>query len=132
MFSALRPTWPSHRFASAMEAGPTISRTSGTAWSKHARMFALVCAASTAHTALLVPHAAAGPLFRARCVLFDSGNTPCAIAILDVNGDRRLDVVTANAGDSTVSVFAGDGTGLFAPHVDYAAGSGPAAVALGD
>src|SRR5947208_3449203 len=74
----------------------------------------------------------AAPLFRAPSLLFDAGNHPYSVAIADMNGDHRLDVVTANSYDSTASVLLGAGDGTFAPHVDYAAGSGAVSVALGD
>ena len=43
--------------------------------------------------------------------------------VTDVNGDGRMDVVTANGGYGTASVLLGNGTGTFNSHVEYAAGS---------
>ena len=44
------------------------------------------------------------------------------IALLDVNGDGLLDVVTSNASSNDVSVLRGDGTGHFGALVRYATG----------
>jgi hypothetical protein len=55
-----------------------------------------------------------------------------AVATGDVNGDGRLDVVTAN-GTGTVSVLLRNaGNTEFIPPFSYRAGSGPVALALGD
>ena len=61
-------------------------------------------------------------------------NTAPADAVLrDINGDGRLDIVTANYQAGTVGVFLGRPTG-FAPAVSYSAGtnSGAQSVAVGD
>jgi len=61
---------------------------------------------------------------------FGTGRQTESVASGDVNGDGKLDVVTANA--DTVSVQLGNGSGGFLSSQDYAVGSGPVAVALGD
>jgi len=69
------------------------------------------------------------------------GNDPAAVAVADLDGDGRPDIVTANAilstngaGDSTVSVLLQDGAhpGHYLPAVSYATGPDPVAVAIGD
>ena len=57
---------------------------------------------------------------------------PHSVAIGDVNGDGRPDLVTANRGSDDVSVLLGDGDGTFRPQTDFAAGGSPYAVAIGD
>ncbi len=37
------------------------------------------------------------------------------VALVDVNGDRKLDLLTTNANDNTISVLLGDGRGRFVP-----------------
>ena len=43
------------------------------------------------------------------------GRQPSDVTIVDVDGDRRPDVVTANGGSRDVSVLLGDGRGAFRP-----------------
>jgi hypothetical protein len=57
-----------------------------------------------------------------------------AVALGDVNGDGKLDVVTANGTSNSVSVFAGNGDGTFNTTTaqTYAVGGAAYAIALGD
>jgi len=69
-----------------------------------------------------------------------AGKNPFSIAVGDFNGDGRPDIVVANNGINpaggwlagTVSVLLGNGDGTFRAHVDYATGTGPDSVAVGD
>jgi hypothetical protein len=51
---------------------------------------------------------------------------------VDVSGDAKLDLVTVNAFDQSVSVLLGTGDGTFAAKVDYPTGLYPESVAVGD
>jgi hypothetical protein len=55
-----------------------------------------------------------------------------ALALADVNGDATLDLMVANAGADTVSVYPGQGDATFGPKIDFATGSEPRALALAD
>ena len=48
---------------------------------------------------------------------------PWSMAIGDVNGDGKTDVVTGNYAASTASVLLGNGDGTFKARVDYTIGS---------
>ena len=63
-----------------------------------------------------------------------SGGAPQGVALGDVNGDGRLDIVAANTFASNVGVLLGQASGGFAPFSTYSAGanSAPRGVALGD
>jgi FG-GAP-like repeat/Abnormal spindle-like microcephaly-assoc'd, ASPM-SPD-2-Hydin/Cep192 domain 4 len=64
--------------------------------------------------------------------VFATGVEPEALAAADFNGDGKLDLVTVNHGDNTVSILLSNGDGTFQPHVDYATGANPAWVAVAD
>jgi uncharacterized delta-60 repeat protein len=71
-------------------------------------------------------------------VTFSTGNYPYWVALGDVNGDGKPDVVVADASGNTVSVFQNTstpgsfGTNSLAPRVAFATGSGPREVVLAD
>jgi Concanavalin A-like lectin/glucanases superfamily/FG-GAP-like repeat/PKD domain/Cadherin domain/RTX calcium-binding nonapeptide repeat (4 copies)/FG-GAP repeat len=64
------------------------------------------------------------------------GSGPWSVAVGDFNGDGHPDLVTADSDDSNrsvnVSVLLGNGDGTFQSAVNFAAGSGPHSVAVGD
>jgi FG-GAP-like repeat len=60
------------------------------------------------------------------------GAFPESIALTDVNGDRKPDLVVANEGSSTVGVLLGNGDGSFQGQQAFPTGSGPTSVAVGD
>jgi hypothetical protein len=65
---------------------------------------------------------------------FRVGRAPYPLALGDMNGDGRLDIVTPDVGSNTITVLAGDGAGRFAPAEGspYGVAFRPYAVALGD
>jgi len=62
------------------------------------------------------------------------GKNPVSIAVVDFNGDNRLDlaVIKADGGVGDVGILLGNGDGTFQSPVDYATGNGPNKVAVGD
>ncbi|MGD0350434.1 MAG: VCBS repeat-containing protein [Verrucomicrobiota bacterium] len=67
------------------------------------------------------------------------GVQPVSVAARDLDGDGRPEIITANIGDSTVSVLqnlgAGGGiitTNSFAPAVNFVAATGPSCVVVAD
>ncbi len=63
---------------------------------------------------------------------YTTGEAPRSVAIADVNGDAKLDIITVNANDSTSSVLLNNGSGGFLAKVDYATGGFPVSVAVAD
>ncbi len=67
-------------------------------------------------------------------VYYYAARGPHAVAIGDLNGDGKPDLVTANQGlfVSTVSVLFNNGDGTFQTSHDYDTGGNPGSVAIGD
>lgn len=63
---------------------------------------------------------------------FEVGRHPSSVALADLNGDRKLDLVVGNEGTNSFSVLLGNGDGTVQTQVTYATGTAVAAVALGD
>jgi hypothetical protein len=61
-----------------------------------------------------------------------TGAAPRSLAVADLNGDGKLDLVAANSGSNGVSVLLGNGDGSFQAAVSYATDTTPAAVVAGD
>jgi hypothetical protein len=61
-----------------------------------------------------------------------SGFGPAAMAAADFNGDGHTDLVVADEGNATVSVFLGNGDGTFGARTDYTTGSSPVWVSTAD
>jgi hypothetical protein len=63
---------------------------------------------------------------------FTVGGSPYSVAIGDMNGDGRPDLVATSNSLQKVSVLLGNGSGGFGPRTDYSTGTGPTGVAIGD
>ena len=64
--------------------------------------------------------------------VIEVGTWPVGVAVADLSGNGKLDIVTANKAAGTVSVLMGNGDGTFQAPVDYAVGSDPQSVAVAD
>jgi VCBS repeat-containing protein len=68
--------------------------------------------------------------------MYAAGVTPNSVAVADLNGDGKLDIVTANFGgfntSNNVSVLLGNGDGSFQPQTKYAVTGTPISIAIGD
>jgi Concanavalin A-like lectin/glucanases superfamily/Bacterial Ig domain/FG-GAP-like repeat/Regulator of chromosome condensation (RCC1) repeat/Immunoglobulin domain/IPT/TIG domain len=70
-------------------------------------------------------------------VAFPTGSDPRGLAVRDLDGDGKPELIVGNWGDNTVSVFHNSGaTGLttnsFAPAVNFAVGANPQGLAVAD
>ena len=77
---------------------------------------------------------AAGSFTAAPGSPFPVGKAPASVAAGDFNGDGFADIAIANAGDNTVTVLLGDGTGRFAAaaYSPLHVGSQPSGIAVAD
>ena len=64
-------------------------------------------------------------------VNISTGAEPYSVAVADVNGDGRPDLIVANLGSNTVSVLLGNGNGTFQVPVNFASGNGPVLLGSG-
>jgi hypothetical protein len=60
------------------------------------------------------------------------GANPFPVIAVDVNGDGKLDLISANAGDNTLTVLTNDGNGFFGSNATLNVGSVPACVVAAD
>lgn len=61
-----------------------------------------------------------------------AGYLPAGLATADLNADGHTDLIVADEGNNSVSVFLSNGNGTFQPRVDYATGEVPVYVAADD
>jgi hypothetical protein len=99
-----------------------------------ARPLVLALAVAVAALATLwSPSAQATSTFQfAAKVAYAAGKAPESVVTGDLNGDRHLDLLTANTTANSVSVLLGKGDGTFAAQVEYETGKTPTSAALAD
>ena len=61
-----------------------------------------------------------------------TGSEPAQILAADLDGNGMTDLIVRNAGDGTISVFAGNGHGWFLPPVDLPVGLGASDIEVAD
>jgi FG-GAP-like repeat/EF hand len=60
------------------------------------------------------------------------GSTPYSIVAADVNGDGKVDLISANEGDSTLTVLTNSGNGIFSSNATYHTFANPESVVAAD
>jgi hypothetical protein len=50
------------------------------------------------------------------------GNSPNSVAAADVNGDGKVDLISANSGTNTLTVLTNNGSGIFKSNATYVVG----------
>jgi hypothetical protein len=70
--------------------------------------------------------------FRPALVSDAGGTQTISVAVADLNGDGKPDLVVANSVSLTLGVLLGNGDGTFRPVVTYSAGGSPWSVAVAD
>ena len=101
------------------------------------QLTALVLMAALLAAAIGGPITGAAPLSFTAKQDFATGTAPRSVTVGDLNGDGKLDLAVANQNSSTVSVLLnttapGAAIPTFAAKQDFATGSGPSSVTVGD
>ena len=60
------------------------------------------------------------------------GNGPVAVALADLHGNNKLDLIALNSADKTLSILTGNGDGTFSATQHYALSTSPRAILVGD
>ena len=63
---------------------------------------------------------------------YKTGHRPLSVSILDLNGDRHVDMLVANGEMDDISVFFGKGDGTFTQGAAFGANAGPMAIVSED
>ncbi|MFN0072720.1 MAG: FG-GAP repeat domain-containing protein, partial [Chloroflexota bacterium] len=85
-------------------------------------------------TVSLLANRSAGAISLVNTGALSTGGTPSSVAAEDLNGDGKPDLAVTNEGPNTVGVFMNIGAGdpTFGTREDFATGSDPARIAIGD
>ncbi len=93
---------------------------------------------STSGLSILRNTSTAGSVSFAPVVNFTTGPSPKGVALADIDGDDKLDVIVVNQKGNTISILQNTSTAgginpsSLAPKVNFATGSKPKAIAVGD
>jgi len=80
----------------------------------------------------LVPVRGVLPIKAAAAKNFSSGANPVTVVLGDLDGDGKLDIVTANDATDDLTILLGDGKGNFTVKTNYSIGTVPQGLAMGD
>ncbi len=112
-------------------AGGTISSVTGSGDSYTVSVTGITGTGTLGVNLVDLPTITALPSFAAQQT-FATATSPRSVTLGDVNGDGRLDIVTANRNSNNASVLLGNGNGTFQTQQTFATGTSPHSVTLGD
>src|SRR5207249_2589820 len=92
----------------------------------------IITANPTSNSLSVLKNSGAGTFTLSSTISTGSNTSPVAVAVADLSGDGKNDIVSVNSASDNISVFKGNGDGTFATAVQYAVGMQPVAVAVGD
>src|SRR2546426_6824378 len=78
------------------------------------------------------PSMAQNPATFGPALTLTTGASPASVAVADVNGDGKPDILVVNTGANTFSVLLGTGDGTFGPKTDFSTGILPHGIAVAD
>ena len=67
-----------------------------------------------------------------RTIFYEVGQGPRSVIAVDVNGDGKLDLISANYTSSTLTVLTNNGSGIFSSNATYNVGLNPISVVAAD
>jgi len=117
--------------ATGTVANGTISSVSGSGATYTVNVTGITGSGSLGLNLVSLPTITALPSFAAQAT-FSAGSKPASVTLGDVNGDGKLDMITANYNSASVSVLLGNGNGTFKGQQTFATGTQPFSVTLGD
>jgi hypothetical protein len=109
--------------------GDRLRREQFSPWNQHNRAFPR----NIRRAGMRAANSASNAIFLAAPIYGSGGEDADSVAVADVNGDGKLDLVVANDGSNNVSVLLGNGDGTFRMAVSYGSGGqGADSVAVAD
>ncbi|RLS25448.1 MAG: hypothetical protein DWH70_05185 [Planctomycetota bacterium] len=117
--------------ATGTVANGTISSVTGSGATYTVNVTGITGSGSLGVNLVSLPTITALPSFAAQAT-FSTGSKPASVTLGDVDGDGKLDMITANFNSASVSVLLGNGNGTFKTQSTFDTGANPRAVTLGD
>ena len=92
----------------------------------------LICADQGDNALVVLTNNGTGGFHLASSIATGAGTLPATVTAADVNGDGKVDLISANYGNNTLSVFTNNRVGVFSLKATYAVGGNPRSVIAAD